>query len=149
MPDNYVVSSEHAAKIAEWIKTRGGIAIWESLSLTQANSQTTPVHKADGTPSTKPHWSMANAPARIITDMAEVTVANDVVVKRFHVATRMGAQGMALKVTDGGSRRIKREVAEGAYYVFDYGSEENAVIMKPASMVPLAEWLNNQTAEGR
>jgi hypothetical protein len=146
---NYVVSEEHAAKIAEWIKARGGIAIWESISLScPGESMTTPVRKADGTPTTKPDWKLGNTPARIITDMAEVTVSQDVEVKRFHVAVRFGAQGLALKVSDGGTRRIRREVAkagEGAYYVFDYGSEENAVIMKPAKLIPLAEWLDSQS----
>ena len=49
---------------------------------------------------------------------------------------------MSLKVTDGGSRRIRREVmkaCEGAFYVFDYSSQE-AVIMAPASNMPLLDW---------
>jgi len=55
-------------------------------------------------------------------------------VKRFRVGLRMGSQGFLIKVTDGGSRRIRREVSkagEGAFFVFDY-SEQSAVIMKPA-----------------
>ena len=41
-------------------------------------------------------------------------------VKRFHVAVRLGSQGFSLKVSDGGSRRIRREVAKagaGAFFV--------------------------------
>ena len=58
----------------------------------------------------------------------------DIEVKRFRVGVRWGSQGFTLKVTDGGSRRIRREVSkagDGAYHVFDYMTQE-AVIMKPA-----------------
>jgi hypothetical protein len=147
--DNYVVAEDNAAKIAEWLRTRGGIAIWKALDFS-GQSMTTPVHNADGLPATKPHWSMANTPDRIITDMAEVTVATDVEVKRFHVATRVGANGLRVKVSDGGSRKIRSEVAkagEGAYHTFDYGSEQNAVIMKPSKLTPLVEWLLAQGKE--
>jgi|HubBroStandDraft_1064217.scaffolds.fasta_scaffold34755_2 hypothetical protein len=144
---NYVVSEEHAAKIADWLKNRGGIAIWSTLAIgSSCESMTTPVRNADGSPTTKPRWDMSTTPTRIITDMADVTVSYDVEVTRFHVGTRMGSQGMSLKVTDGGTRKIKREVAkagEGAYYAFDYGSYCNAVIYKPAKMIPLMEWLHH------
>ena len=56
-------------------------------------------------------------------------------VKRFHVGVRMGSNGLALKVTDGGSRRIRREVSkagEGAYYAFDYLTQD-AIILRPKS----------------
>ena len=58
----------------------------------------------------------------------------DIEVKRFRVGVRWGSQGFMLKVTDGGTRRIWKEVSkagEGAYYRFDYMTQE-AVIMKPA-----------------
>jgi hypothetical protein len=54
-------------------------------------------------------------------------------VKRFRVGIRMGSQGLRVKVTDGGSRRIRREVAKagaGATYTFDYMTQE-AVILVP------------------
>lgn len=62
---------------------------------------------------------------------------HDIEVKRFHIGLRMGSQGLIVKVTDGGTRRIRHEVAkagDGAYYTFDYGTQE-AVIMRPAPKV--------------
>jgi hypothetical protein len=58
---------------------------------------------------------------------------NTIEVKRFRVGIRLGAQGFKVKVTDGGTRRIWREIAkagEGSFCEFDYMTQE-AVIMKP------------------
>lgn len=81
---------------------------------------------------------------RIITDPDDLEVAIDREVKRFHVAVRMGSQGMCLKVTDGGTRRIRKEVAKagkGAYHVFDYDDWDNAVIMAPEKVVPFTQYV--------
>lgn len=138
MNSRYVVTSENVAWISEWLKTRGGIAIWESLDLSDpGRTVTTPRLQANGEPVTKPGWKYSDAPVRIITDPAEVWVSVDEEVKRFHVA------GFTLKVTDGGSRRIRREVekaGEGAYHVFDYNTQE-AVILRPVSQARLDELL--------
>ena len=94
----------------------------------------------------KQSWEMANEPYRIITDPAEVEVHVPKEVKRFRVGVRMGSQGFSFKVTDGGSRRIKREVAKAkenygdAWYEFDYSTQE-AVIMVPDSKAPLEEFV--------
>lgn len=146
----YIVSPENALRIAGWIRDRKGIAIWESIDLSNPSfSVTTPVISYDGQPTPKPSWKVANTPARIITDMADVVVSVDREVKRFHVGVRRGSQGLSLKVTDGGSRRIRKEVAkagEGAYHVFDYETQD-AVIMVPESQMPLTEYL--KTREGK
>lgn len=144
----HIVTPESAQRIAEWLDTRGGIAVWPSINLSNPGaSWTTPVNNADGSPTTKPTWEAQNKPERVITNPAEVLVSKDVEVKRFHVGVRLGSQGMSYKVTDGGSRRIRSAVAkagEGAYYVFDYGTQE-AVIMKPESQVGLLEFLRRAT----
>lgn len=143
----YIVREESARQIAEWLQKRGGIAIWESVNLSNPGaSWTTPAYNKDGTPTAKPTWEAASKPARIIRDPSEVVVSKDVELKRFHVAVRFGSQGMMLKVSDGGSRRIRREVVkagDGAYHLFDY-AEQSAIIMKPASQVPLGKWLEVQ-----
>jgi hypothetical protein len=72
-----------------------------------------------------------------------VLVSKDVEVKRFRVGVRAGSQGLSLKVTDGGTRRIRSAVkraGEGAYYKFDYSTQE-AVIFKPGTQIPLLEFL--------
>ena len=145
----YVVNVLDAPRISEWLKNRGGILIWRSINLSNPGaSWTTPALDKDGKPYGKPTWQCANEPERHITDPAEVIVSVDKVVKRFHVGVRMGANGLQLKVTDGGSRRIRHEVAkagEGAYHEFDYSSQD-AVILKPERQIPLTEWKEEQVA---
>ena len=144
--EKHIVESENAARIWNWLQTRDGLAIWMSINLSNPGaSWTTPVNNADGTPTTKPTWQADDKPMRIITDPAEVVVSVDEEVKRFHVAVRVGNQGMTLKCTDGATRRIRREVmnaGDNAFYRFDYETQE-AVIMKPKSMVPIAEYIAN------
>lgn len=89
----YIISSENVPRISEWLFTRGGIAIWNSVDLSDPSfSLTTPVLTAEGQPTPRPHWKVANKPARIITDSAEVVVSTDKEVRRFHVAIRPSRQ---------------------------------------------------------
>lgn len=141
----HIVTADNAALMWEWLNKRGGLALWRSLDLSNpGQSWTTPVNDSAGYPKHKPHWSSETEPHRIITDPAEVVVSVDKEVRRFHVAVRMGGQGFSLKVSDGGSRKIRSAVAkagEGAYHVFDYDTQE-AVIMAPAGqMKPIAEFV--------
>ena len=136
-----------AESMLKWIKTRGGLALWRSINLSNpSKTWTTPAKSMDGTPMPKQSWEMANEPYRIITDPAEVEVHVPKEVKRFRVGVRMGSQSFSFKVTDGGSRRIKREVAKAqenygdAWYEFDYSTQE-AVIMVPDSKAPLEEFV--------
>ena len=142
MDSRYVIRTEDVDRISEWIKSRGGIAIWQSINLSDPGKTiTTPVLNAEGKEVTKPLRWVDDKPARVITDPAEVWVSVDEEVKRFRVGVRMGSQGLSLKVTDGGTRRIRREVAragEGAYYIFDYDTQE-AVILRPVSQKRLSE----------
>ena len=135
---------ENAEKFKDWLANRGGIAFWRSVSLSDpGRTMSTPATHQDGKPATKPHWMMGEKPDRIITDINDVEVVLEKVVKRFHVAVRMGSQGMSFKVTDGGTRRIRAEVAkagEGAWYQFDYDAYENCVILKPDRVIPLKDF---------
>lgn len=143
-----ICKAENAGKILDWMRTRGGIAVWVSVDLSSPGEcMITPYLNMEGNVKTKPHWRMDNTPERVITDPAMVVVSTDVEVKRFRIALRIGSQGMSIKVSDGGSRRIRKEVekaGDGAYYVFDYATQE-AVIMKPkGEYVPLDEWERKQ-----
>lgn len=142
MPEQHTVSAENAAKISGWLRNRGGIAVWSSVNLSNPGAGwTTPAFKEDGTPYDKPTWQAGNEP-RVITDPADVVVSFDKEVRRFRIAIRRGSQGLSLKVSDGGTRRIRAAVAragDGAYYTFDYETQE-AVIMAPEKTVPLLEW---------
>jgi hypothetical protein len=141
--EKHVINVANAERMWGWLQTRGGIAVWPSIDLSDlGKSWSTPANQEDGTPTTKPHWKSGSTP-RIITDPAEVEVSVDREVKRFHIGVRMGAQGLALKVTDGGTRRIRKEVAKAglnAYYEFDYSTQE-AVIFASDKVVPLAEYI--------
>ena len=134
---------KNAAQFQEWISTRGGLALWRSVNLSNPGaSWTTPAHDKDGNPTVKPTWQAAEQPHQIITDMSQVVVDVPMEVKRFHIGVRRGGQGLTLKVTDGGTRRIRKEVDKAgpdAWYEFDYGSQE-AVILKPGRTIPLDQW---------
>lgn len=136
------VAPENVLKFREWFATRGGLAIWHSINLSNpSGSWTTPALAVDGTPTLKPTWQAADAPERLITDPSEVVVTVAKEVKRFHVAVKRGG-GLMLKLTDGGTRKVRAAVAKAgpdAWHEFDYTTQE-AVIFVPGIEVPLPEW---------
>lgn len=142
--DPHIVTAESASKVWNWLQTRGGLAIWQSQDLGNlGQSWTTPRLTVEGSPYGPPHWSCSREPQRIITDPAEVAVSVDQEVKRFHVAVRMGSQGLRIKCTDASSRRIRSAVekaGKNAYHVFDYSTQE-AVIFRQVSQKPIAEFI--------
>ncbi len=151
----YICNAEAAEQIHDWLLHRGGIYIWKSVNLSNPGaSWTSPALDKDCKAVTKPNWQCDNAPSRHITDIAEVSVATAKEVKRFHVATRMSGNGMAIKVTDAGTRRIRAEVDKAshkygktAWYTFDYQSHDNAVIMIDDQTVPMSEWVKVRDQE--
>lgn len=143
-----VSDGKNAGTISYWLKNRGGILVWNSADLSDPEYKViTPALDQIGNRPMKPHWKCADEPV-LLTNPDEIGVASSVEVKRFHVATRMGSQGMCVKVTDGGSNRIRREVAKAetkygdgkVWYCFDYGDYDNAVIMAVTEIVSVAEW---------
>jgi len=161
----YITTPDNAERIADWLRNRGGIAIWQSVFLSHlGESKTTPVRAADGTPFPRPAWWVDYVPTSIMTDPAEVIVSRDVEVKRFHVAVRVGNQNVEralageyhlieygapiderfpVTCTVGSSRRIRAAIARagiGAYHKIDYATQE-AIIMKREWQRPLLEWL--------
>lgn len=142
MSEKLTVSPENAAKFLEWLKTRGGLAIWRSIDLSDPGAScTTPVNGPDGRPVTKPHWKYAEKPERIITDPSEVEVVTPREVKRFRIAVRMGRQGFSLKLTDASTRKVRAACAKAgddSWYEFDYETQE-AIVFVPGKKVPLSE----------
>ncbi len=134
----------------EWLTTRGGLALWRSINLSNPGlAWTTPATEADGTPKTKPSRQAANEPYRIITDPDEVVVDIPKEVKRFRIGIRKASQGMSLKVTDGDTRRIRKEVVKAqeqygeAWYEFDYILQE-VIILVPEKTILLRKFLEEQ-----
>ena len=147
MLPKYDTTLANASLILDWLRTRGGIAIWGSENLANpGQTWTTPLHNADGTPRTeRPHWSAGNI-IRTITDAAEVEVVVPKEVNRFHVAVRLGANGFVLKLTDASSRRLRQAVERAriknntdAWHEFDF-SAQDAVIYVAGTTMPLVEW---------
>ncbi len=145
------VSLENAQKFWDWIKTRGGIAVWRSVNLSNPGaSWSTPAMDEKGNNYPKPTWQAANEPERIIIDPNDVEVYSSKEVKRFHVAIRRGSQGLTLKLTDGGSRRVERAVAKAeedtgkdAWYEFDHYTQE-AVIYVADEVISLTDYAKKQ-----
>jgi hypothetical protein len=142
MSDKLECTEANAPLFAEWIKTRGGLAVWRSINLSNPGaSWTTPVRGPEGQPVGKPTWQVAEQPERVITDPDDVVVVTRREVKRFRVGVRQS--GLQCKLTDAASRRVRAAVAKAgndASYTFDYGTQE-AVIEVPAGQVTLGQWL--------
>lgn len=140
----HTCEAENAPRFADWILNRGGLAVWLSADLSDpAKSWTGPVRDPQGVYNTKPHWQAQSEPV-VITDPSEVGVCESKEVNRFRVAIRTGAQGFTLKVSDGGSRRIRAAVAkagDGAFHTFDYGTQEAVIFAPTGPLISLAEWI--------
>lgn len=136
------IESRNAMIIKSWFETRGGIAVWHGLNLSNIRQLITPLHDEEGKRYTKPSWDMPNEPSEIITDISQVQVGVDKEVRRFHVAIRRSSNGLMLKCTDASSVKVRAAVekaGKNAYHKFDYETQE-AVIYKQESMVSLCDW---------
>src|SRR5688572_2592652 len=139
---------DNAVQLWTWLLTRGGIFIWNSIDLSDlGKSWSTPAKQEDGKPGERPIWKADYQPARHITQHEDVVVETPKEVKRFRVAIRPGAQGLSLKVTDAGSKRIRTEITKAsekygteAWHVFDYETQE-AVIRVADTTVPLRDYI--------
>ncbi len=129
---DYSCTARDAPKILDWLKNRGGIAIWKSINLSNpTGGWTAPYLDDKGEVKGKPTWE-ADSLARIITDPAEVWVMVPKEVKRFHIAIRHSDQGMSFKLAEGASRRVREVVAKegiGAWYAFDYMAQEAVIFV--------------------
>ena len=156
----HTCEEENAAKFAAWIKSRGGVAVWQSSDPARPDlSWSTPATSRMGDCQgqtdgeiiafRKPTEHSRNAPTTIITDPAEIGVHLSAVVKRFHIGIHRSTNG--LEVTAGGTRRIHAEVAkagDGAFHTFDL-ERQDALIHKPSGWTSLAQWIAARaTTEG-
>jgi len=130
----------NAEKFSEWLRNRGGIAKWDAINFSGDSCFTPAI--TDNLPTTKPHWKYPNTPTIIITDPAQVSFYTQREVKRFHIAVRLGANGLRVKVTDASSRRINNtleKLGTDAWYEFDYETQD-AVFYLPDSTLTLDKW---------
>jgi hypothetical protein len=133
-------SPENAEKMLDWIQHRGGIAIWQSINLSNLNqSWTTPLLQENGEYTSKPSWQVSASPDNIITDPKKVVVITRKEVKRFRIAIRRG-DGLSFVLTDHSSKKVKAALfkyGEESSYHFEDGE---AVITVPDQKVLLSEW---------
>lgn len=132
-----VLSPGVKAQFEHWIATRGGVIVWKNINFSDpgAGNIFTPATTQDGKPGrdAKPRWS--HEYSETVTDIKRFKFTAALKeVKRFRVGVRMGSQGMSLKVTDGGTRRIRKECAKAkekynaeAKYRFDYETQEAVI----------------------
>lgn len=142
-PPLHRVDQENAAKIWEWITTRGGLALWQSIDLSRPDlSWTCPLRDSEGKEAQKPDWRSDSKPYRVITDPKEVLVETMKEVRRFHVGVKRGGGFMSFVLTDASSTRVRaacEKAGPNATYVFDYGAQD-AIILVPDKEIGLQEW---------
>ena len=88
-PHQITISPENEGKLATWLRTRGGIAVWSNKDLGSPSLglQTfTPALTEDGKPYPCPDWRFGTSgPDFIVTDPAQVSVQSLREVKRVKV----------------------------------------------------------------
>ena len=138
----YQIQHDSAAKIAEWMISRGGILVWQNLDMSANMGDTiTPATDASGNPTSKPYWYCGNAKA--ISSIDEIEVFTKKEVARIPVAVKQrGSIRLKLVLTDGSARKLEKAKAKhpGSWHEYDY-EEQSAVIYVENTLVPLKELL--------
>jgi hypothetical protein len=89
--------ADNAARFADWLANRSGIAIWPSLDLRNAGAScSTP-----GDVTTTPGWQYANEPSVIVTNPADVGVYTEALFKAIRVSLQRNG-----KLTNTSQRRV-------------------------------------------
>jgi hypothetical protein len=115
-----------------------GIQVWNSINLSNPGAQW-----ITGMGPGKPTWQVGNEPDYVIRDPWKVGVQGEEEVRRFRVGVRPSSNGLSIKVTDGGTRRIRAALAkyEGSRYEFDYETQEAIILAPIGEPFPLGEML--------
>ena len=137
-----------AAQWTNWIASRGGIAVWQTLGPVYPPARCYwPLLPLDGVPYSAPRAHVGDHPVEIITDPARIEVVTYRAFERFVVGVRHGAQRLSLKVNEDGRRRIdealeraRREGHVDVMHEFDYQTHE-ATILVPVEVMPLQAFL--------
>lgn len=138
---------EKVNTLKDWLANRKGIAVWGSINLSNPGVRWyTPAVTEAGEPYPKPTWQAGNSPVEIVTDANKVMVTIPKEVRRFKIHTRISGNGLAVKLTDASSQKVRRWVQEYSekyncvsWYQFDYETQE-AVILIPEKEIPLSEY---------
>jgi len=138
------VGDDNARKMLDWIRNRGGIAVWTSRLIGGTDGgYYVPAKTAEGKGSTKPHWSAGDSPDFVVTDSSDVRFVQPREVGRFRVAIRKGSQGLAYKCTDVSTLKIRKAVEKaggGSWHEFDYSSQEAVIYSPDGGEMTLRDW---------
>lgn len=129
-----------APKFWDWIKSRGGVAVWRSVNISNPGaSWSTPVKTLSGDDFSKPTWQADGSPL-IITDPDVIKVFDARQVARVKLAIRTRGRGLVQKPTPASNHRVRKalkEAGDDAYHVYD---GDVALIMKPCGEMSLRAW---------
>ena len=130
-----------AVRAARWIEFCGGVAVWKSREHSSPMREFfTPVHRTDGSPASRPHWSVADSPDRIVTRLERIEVVERREFSRVRIAVRKG-YGLRLVLSDAATERLHaalEKAGHGASYLFE-GNE--AIVCAVVRRVSLMEWM--------
>ena len=141
---------EHnAAKFLDWIRNRGGVAVWQSVNLGNPGaSWSGPMQQANGDPSSKPNWESDTKPASVHTDATKIGVYSAVLVET--IPAKVKVNGMQMVLTSGTTRRLtaalrRVEKSHGnSFYRKGSSMDPELYIFTSGPMVSLQEWADAQ-----
>jgi hypothetical protein len=126
-------------RMAGWIEHRGGVRVWENINLSNPDggSWYTPALTEDGRETPTPHWGVARG--ELLKDIRQLRfMAAEKKVNLVRIATRMGTQGLMVKLTDHSSKKVtlacqaaKEKYGEDAMYSFGGWDGKDCIISIP------------------
>lgn len=140
---------ENARKMWDWVKNRGGVAVWLSQDLAEAGRKyLTPVLDERGERMLRPHWSTLNVPDDVVQDETKLGICTAKTVRTIRVGIKRGS-GLSFTLTEAASRRLRvaLDVAgEGSFYTFGFTDDDKRVayIKVPSSKISLAEYAKQE-----
>lgn len=131
------IDVQHEAKIVDWLKHRGGIAVWVNHDLGSdaigTEVQTPALHES-GQPMGSPHWRYTDKPDRIITDPALVFMRSWEVKEVMRCRPGNGPHGMRKDDYKKLQRRLELHGPEAQY---EFTDELDLNIVVPKEVRPI------------
>jgi len=140
-----------AQQVADWIATRGGVAVWTSIDFSRpGEASLTPAFDFAGRTMGKPSWHYGNDPV-IITDPEKIGVYCETLFKVIPVVLRVGSMGLSLKLSDSSQRNLDRTLARceakhGSAHWRRGGLDDRPAmsVYYTDGMLSLGEWIRGQ-----
>lgn len=143
------VAKENAKKFWDWIKDRGGVAVWRSVDLSDpGQSWSTPRMTATGEAASPPTWRASAAPDKVITNPANIGVYDRELVRTIRVGIERGSE-LSWVLTAAASDRLRlalRLIGDGAFYEFslDDNGRRVAVLYRSVPLGSLADYARKE-----